>query len=323
LGEGALLAELSSLPTDGLPHDCVVPISGGLDSFYTAFCLTRRLKLRCLGVHYDHGFGSESKEQMLRWVENTLEMPIVRVAWPREKTAKLIAESVRALLPFGPKHMQAAICRHCGYGIRAAVYSEMARRGIHSVWGQHTMDSVPFRYCLGLSVPRYVLQPAMAHAIRALTSRCQQMRDVPSPGISPLRDLLRGLGYPELPKKYRRLKMLSYFNYVPWDKGRMVEELQAMGVDTGVFQKPHSDCALSPLVDHVLRAAWGVGKAEIYVCNRVRIGQLGHEEGLSMIAALREEAPRTEALEELGFSTDEIARVLQGAHHPGQVESRT
>ncbi|MBN1459919.1 MAG: hypothetical protein JXA57_10295 [Armatimonadetes bacterium] len=313
LGEDALLRELASISTSDLPHDCVVPISGGLDSFYTAHRLIRRLKLRCLGVHYDHGFGSDSKEQMLRWVEDTLEMPIIRVAWPQEKTAWLIAESMRALLPFGPKYMQAAVCRQCGYGIRAAVYSEMARQGIHSVWGMHTMDTVPFRYCLDVGLLRYLTQPAARHAVQALRARWRQMSDITAPGVSPGQLLWRGFGYPELPRGLSHLKVLRLFDFVPWDKERMIAELREQGVDTEAFLRAHSDCTLAPLVEHILRTAWGVGKAEIYVCNRVRARQLDRQEGLSMIISLRDERPRIEILEQLGLREVEIKRLFQHA----------
>ena len=72
-----LLNELASIDTSEKDFDCIVPVSGGLDSFYVAHYLTHRLNLRCLGVHYDHGLGSKSKLPMLQWIEDKLGMKII------------------------------------------------------------------------------------------------------------------------------------------------------------------------------------------------------------------------------------------------------
>ena len=37
-------------------YDCIVPFSGGKDSTYTLWYLTRVKKLKCLVVSFDHGF---------------------------------------------------------------------------------------------------------------------------------------------------------------------------------------------------------------------------------------------------------------------------
>lgn len=309
-GVDTLLHELSSIDSARLPFDCLVPISGGLDSFYTAYYLKNRLKLRCCGVHYDHGLGSHSKEDMLRWIENNLDMPIIRVRWSREKTIKLVASGMRSLIPFGPKYMQAALCRHCGYGIRAAVYSEMVRLGIHSVWGMHTMDNVPFRYCLEPDLSSYLLQPHVYDAALTMYSRWLQMRDIPAPDQNPFLLITKQFGYPTLPPRFSHLKVLSFFHYIPWNKKIMIDELSKEGVHVEVFQQIHSDCSIAPVVDHVLRAAWTVGKAEIYVCNRVRAGQLSTQEGREMIEKIRQEELPREQWEQLGLLSKEFEEIF-------------
>src|SRR3989304_8816298 len=79
---------------DRSEYDCIVPISGGLDSVYTAYYLTRRMGLRCLGVHYDHGMGSESKPRMLAWIEKEVGMPIVVRKWTEKNSSTLVRDSI-------------------------------------------------------------------------------------------------------------------------------------------------------------------------------------------------------------------------------------
>jgi hypothetical protein len=310
-GEASLRSELAYPSEQSREYACVVPISGGLDSVYTAFYLTHHMGLRCVGVHFDHGMGSENKPRMLAWIERELDMPIVVRGWPQAQSEALVRDSIRAMLLFGPQSMQAALCRHCGYGIRAVVYSEMVARGLHSVWGTHTMDTIPFRYCRSVKPSRYVFQRRGFTALRALRGRYRQARALPSPGTSALTMMRSPMGYPAMPKSHAHLKVLSLFQYIPWNKNRMLDELQQSGVDIQPLSRPHSDCQIAPVVDRVLQSAWTVGKKEVYICNLIRDGQLSRDEGLRQIAAARESPLDTVFLQRIGLSDTEIAEMFR------------
>jgi hypothetical protein len=306
-----LLADLNYATKQSRAYDCVVPISGGMDSVYTAFYLTQRMGLRCLGVHYDHGMGSENKPKMLDWIERKVGMPIVVHKWQADDSKALVRDSVRSLLGFGPQALQAGFCRHCGYGIRAAVYSEMIHHGLHSVWGKHSFDHIPFRYCTPIPLRRLVFQHRWLDALRALRGRFRQSKALPTPGTSSLKLLFSPMGYPSLPKSNAHLKNLDFFQYIPWNKANMLAELQSNGVEIQPLTSAHSDCRLPPVVDRVLQTAWTVGKKEIYVCNLVRAGQLSTEEGLEQIETIHQSAPDTSCLHELGLREMEIEALFR------------
>jgi hypothetical protein len=309
-GELALKNELTYSQDKKREYDCVIPVSGGLDSVYTAYYLTRRMGLRCLGVHYDHGMGSESKLTMLAWIEKEVGIPIVIHSWSSVKSRVLVRDSIRAMLPFGAKSMQAALCRHCGYGIRAAVYSEMVKRELHSVWGKHSMDDIPFRYCQEVKSYHYLFQRNIAAALRSLRGRYRQVRALPVPGTSAIRLMLNPMGYPSMPKSHLYLKNIIFFQFVSWNRQRMLDELEENGVDVRPLLNPHSDCRLPPIVDRVLQSAWTAGKKEIYICNMVRVGQLSKEEGLKQIQAVRDTVLDTSFLRCIGVSDNEISRMF-------------
>ena len=310
LGEQALREALSYPDGQKPEYDCLVPISGGADSIYNAFYLVRKMGLRVLAVHYDHGLGSENQDKMLRWVEDSLGVKIIYHRWEKEKTQALVRQNLRALLPYGPQTMQAAICRHCGYGIRAAVYTEMVNYGLHSVWGIHSMEKIPFRYNQDVDLRHYILQPRGLDAIQSLYLRYRQTREVSSPGASPRGLLFSKMGYPSLPETAQNLKVLHMYAYIPWDKRRMLAELEESGVDAQALASAHSDCTLPPIVDHVLRRAWTVGKKEVYVTNLVREGLLSKEEGLKQIKAMRSISPDPAPLRDMGLSEQEIHKIL-------------
>jgi glutamine---fructose-6-phosphate transaminase (isomerizing) len=310
LGEQALREELTYTQGNPSDYDCLVPISGGADSIYNVFYLKQKMGLRVLAVHYDHGLGSENKLKMLKWVEDSSGVKILYHRWEKEKTQALIRYSLRALLPYGPETMQAALCRQCGYGIRAAVFTEMVNWSLHSVWGVHPLEKIPFRYCEQVDLPHYLLQPHGLDAIQSLRLRYRQTREVPSPDASPLGLLFSQMGYPSLPGTSQNLKVLHLYSYIPWDKQRMIAELQECGIDTQALASAHSDCTLPPIVDHLLRRAWTIGKKEIYVSNMVREGLLTKEEGMTQIQVMRAAIPDPAPLREMGLSEQEIHQLL-------------
>jgi len=308
LGKAELLKLLKNYTNLSQPYDCILPISGGLD--YTAFYLKNRLSIKCLGVHYDTGLASETSINALAFVEKKLGIPIAYKRMDPQQTKKMIRNSIRSLINFGPKYMQAALCRHCGFGIRAAVYSEMVSRNLPSVWGHHTMDKVPFRYCQAVDLKKYLIQKKWRYVVLSFFDKYKQMKKLKPPGFSIRNLLFNQFGYPDISKSHQHLPKIPFFKYVQWDKDRMLKELKEAGIDTTVLLQPHSDCKLSPIVDHILRAAWTVGKKEIYVCNRIRSGQLSHEKGAEIISEIQLEKPDPSILTEIRLKEDEAKKLF-------------
>ncbi len=312
LGEDELLKALTARrERPNVKFDCIVPISGGLDSLYTAFYLVEKLGFKCKGIYYNNGMLSNSGEDVLQWIESNLGIPITRKSVPAGLSRKLVRNGLKSLLDFGPMYMQAALCRHCGYGIRASVYGEMVSYNQYSVWGMHNMDEMPFRYCLNVKPNAYIFQKYWLAVLMTYVYRYKQMKLLPSPGVSPFRLISNEFGYPELPEKYAHLKVLSFFDFIPWNKSRMIKELNDAGIDTSFLETTHSDCVLSPVVDHVLRHAWGIGKKEVYICNRVRVGQLSKDEGIDQIEALLGEELDTSVLSDLGMTREQITSIFR------------
>ena len=50
----------------GKKYDCVVGLSGGRDSTYLLYHLTKKVGLRCLAVHFNDGFGNPVGGESIR-----------------------------------------------------------------------------------------------------------------------------------------------------------------------------------------------------------------------------------------------------------------
>lgn len=66
----ALIKEIKS-GSDGRQYDCIVGLSGGIDSSYVAY-LAKKNGLRVLGVHMDNGWNSEEAVQNIRNIAQIL-----------------------------------------------------------------------------------------------------------------------------------------------------------------------------------------------------------------------------------------------------------
>ena len=60
----------------GRPYDCIIGISGGVDSTYVAYAARKLLGLRCLAVHLDNGWDSELAVKNIEHVLNKLDIEL-------------------------------------------------------------------------------------------------------------------------------------------------------------------------------------------------------------------------------------------------------
>ncbi|MCB1738542.1 MAG: N-acetyl sugar amidotransferase [Gammaproteobacteria bacterium] len=60
----------------GKPYDCIIGVSGGVDSSYTAYLVKRKYGLRPLAIHFDNGWNSELAVQNIERLLNSLEIDL-------------------------------------------------------------------------------------------------------------------------------------------------------------------------------------------------------------------------------------------------------
>jgi N-acetyl sugar amidotransferase len=86
----ALIAEIKRGGA-GKPYDCIIGVSGGVDSSYTAYCVKRKYGLRPLAVHFDNGWNSELAVQNIERLLKELEIDLYThvVDWDEFKDLQL------------------------------------------------------------------------------------------------------------------------------------------------------------------------------------------------------------------------------------------
>jgi len=96
LGEehaGKLEGLIEDIKRDGAgkPYDCIIGVSGGVDSSYVAYLLKHKFGLRPLAVHFDNGWNSELAVQNIERLLNELDIDLYSnvVDWDEFKDLQL------------------------------------------------------------------------------------------------------------------------------------------------------------------------------------------------------------------------------------------
>lgn len=84
----------------GLDYDCIIGVSGGVDSSYVAY-LTKQWGLRPLAVHFDNGWNSELSVKNIEKLLNTLGIDLYTYVIDWEEFRKLQLAFLRASTPDG------------------------------------------------------------------------------------------------------------------------------------------------------------------------------------------------------------------------------
>jgi N-acetyl sugar amidotransferase len=111
----------------GRDYDCVVGVSGGVDSTYVAYVVKRRLGLRPLAVHFDNGWNSELAVDNIKRALQSLDIDLLTYVVDWEEFRDLQLSFLKASV---------ANCEiPTDHGIQALLWNTAAKHGIRYVIG--------------------------------------------------------------------------------------------------------------------------------------------------------------------------------------------
>jgi hypothetical protein len=254
-------------------YDCIIGVSGGLDSSYMTYVAGKLMGLNALLVHYDHGFYYDRPKENLQALAEDLglELRIYRSkkAWDKKFVQAIMKALEQSNLYWG-------ICTFCHYILPAVIVKVgMAERIKYFISHNN-------KYELSLNVPKQVKRDAMLKSVFG-----SPLRHMPETFfylilanyylirlkfeffIPPLNNLFRSA-----PKK--PFKTINLTKYVPWDIKQMKEDLAR---DTGWRLPDHPnlgmrfDCMIEDsLVDLSYKKATGLSIHGIIANNLIYDG---------------------------------------------------
>jgi N-acetyl sugar amidotransferase len=187
----------------GKPYDCIVGVSGGVDSTYVAW-VVKQAGLRPLAVHLDNGWNSELAVANIEKALKTLGIDLYTHVIDWEEFRDLQVSFLKASTPDGEVPTDHAIF--------ALLYELAAKHGLHYVISGTNVSTegvLPVKWGYGYFDWRYVKDVHRRFGTGKLSTY---------PHFS-----LPKLAYYVF---LRRIRMVSILNYIDYDKQQAMEVLQ-------------------------------------------------------------------------------------------------
>ncbi|UYN97236.1 MAG: N-acetyl sugar amidotransferase [Enhydrobacter sp.] len=247
----------------GRPYDCVIGVSGGVDSTYVAWLCKKELGLRPLAVHLDNGWNTELAVRNIETVLRRLDIDLYThvIDWEEFRDLQV------AFLKSGIANWELPT----DHAIRALLYREAARRGIkHIITGSN------------LATEAVMPSAWMADNVdlRLLTSIHRRF-GTRKLKTFPRMSLLRLAWYTFA----RRIRQIPILNYVDYHKSRAMELLEReLGWQPYEFK--HGESQFTRFFQrHYLPRRFGYDKRKAHLSNLILSGQITRDEGLAGLNA--------------------------------------
>ena len=298
-GLAALEPVLERIRRDGRDrdHDCLIGISGGVDSSYVAYIAKSRLGLRPLLFHVDAGWNSqEAVNNIARLVDGLgLDLHTEVVNWLEMKDLQ------RAFLKAQVPH-QDTPQDHVFF---AALYNFAARHG--------------FRYILtGANYATECVREPLDWHYHA--SDLRQLRDIHRRfGERPLKTFPTAsiFRYKLYYRYLKGVRVVKPLNHIPFVKEDAMREL-VDGFGWQVYAHKHYESRFTRFYEgYWLPRKFGYDKRKAHFSSVILTGQMTRDEALRRLAqpAYDEALMRQDfayVAKKLGFSTEELQRIMDG-----------
>lgn len=264
-------------------YDCILPISGGKDSFFQAYILTQKYQMRPLAVTFSHNWFTETGKRNLNRLLETFDVDHIQFTPKRGLVNRLAKKSIGLI---------GDSCWHCHAGVGAFVLQIAIKFRIPLiVWG----ESIAEEGCR-LSYFDSIKKDVFDENYFVKVSAKSKINDVVSPTI-PRREL-EIFEFPTA-QEYREAGITGFHlgDYIFWDEERQVEfikrefEWEEEPV-AGTYKRYKSvECMMPGMHDYTKFIKRGFGRATDHASRDVRAGHLTREEALELIEQYDSQRP--------------------------------
>lgn len=276
----------------GRDYDCVIGVSGGLDSSYVAH-LVRGLGLRPLAVHLDNGWNHELAVANIEKIVKTMGIDLYTHVLDWHEFRDLQLAFLRASTPDAEVPTD--------HAINAVLYAVAAREGLRSVvLGTNvvTESILPLDWGYGYFDWTYV-----SGVHRQLGTR--PLRTYPHLSLSRLAYFTA----------VRRMRMVSILNYAHYDKTQAMELLQRE-LGWRPYGSKHCESIYTRFFqNYILPRKFGIDKRKAHFSSLICSGQLRREDAQQTLQQppYPEEqaaADREYVIKKLGLTEAEFERIM-------------
>lgn len=277
----------------GRPYDCVMGISGGVDSSYLAM-RAKEWGLRVLAVHVDAGWNSELAVKNIEQVVKKLGFDLYTQVIDWEEMRDLHLAFLRASVPNQDIPQDHAFL--------AALYKLANQKGIRYV----------------LNGGNYATESVLPRSWGYSASDASHIRDVHRRfGKRPLKSYPL-LGFFEFHYYYRKikgLKIIEPLNLMPYSKAGAIQELERR-LDWRYYGGKHYESRFTKFFQaYYLPVKFGFDKRKAHLSSLVISGEISRDEAARQLAEPLYSEPELQSdkefiLKKLGLSAEEFALIM-------------
>ena len=278
----------------GKAYDCVLGVSGGVDSTYAAW-RAKELGLRPLAVHLDNGWNSDLAVSNIERVLSVLGIDLYTYVVDWEE----IKDLQRSVILSGTANLEVVT----DHAINATMVRQAARHGIRTIVTGVNVETE------SMHLGKWHYDNRDAYFIRGLHKRFGSVKLKTYPTISAF-DLAWYLFV-------RRIRTLPVLNYAEYNKEKVSKLLQdELGWQP--YAHKHGESIYTRFFqERYLPQKWGFDKRKLHFSTLIVSGQMTRDEALKKLEeplyeAREEEEELEYVTKKLGFDPTEWSRVMSG-----------
>lgn len=245
----------------GKDYDCVVSVSGGIDSSYTLY-MVKKLGLRPIAYHFDNGWGADIAKENMKIVTTRLGVPLKTISYPKQAIMELYVAALKAGIP--------EICLICSQALYSVLYKAAIDEGLqYSFYGHSPMTEGIYSLKWCYTDARYlnsIVERFAGEEGKKVVKDINKLSIVNTVYYT----LIRGIKVIQLPL------------YLEWNDKKIKETLtKELGwIDGG---EHHFDCIFYPMKEFVAMKKVGVNLRRYSLAAMVRSGQISREKALEIL----------------------------------------
>lgn len=303
----------------GRAYDCIVPVSGGRDSFFTLHTLRKVYGLNPLIVAYNRHYNTRAGIWNLERLRTVLKCDILVMTLNPDLIRRVIPATLERC---GSFHWH-ALAGASVFPVQVAVRMNIPL----IVWGHHQgLDQV------GMVSHRDEVEMTRRYR-KEHDLMGVEAEDLVDAGHGRLEADFKPFFYPS-DHDLRRVGVRGIYlgNYLRWDsKAQHERMLDLYGYCTAPLARTFDtyndvDCAYYASVhDWIKVLKWGYGKVTDHACREIRFGRLGREEGAALVRRYQSAEPPADLGRFLDWARLSEAEVREAVdrHRDPRVWSRT
>lgn len=293
--EAELERQIQQIKADGKgrEYDCIVGVSGGVDSTYVAW-LAKQFGLRTLCVHFDNGWNSELAVENIHSIVSKLDFDLFTyvVDWEEFRDVQL------AFIKASVVDIELVT----DHAIFATLYRQAGKHDIrHILSGTNVMTET--------TLPPHWIHHKTDHVnIKAIHKRF---------GTRPMKTYpLMDWKVKKVLQMHKGLQALSILNYVPYNKAEVKQQIiDELGWRD--YGGKHYESIFTRFYQgHILPTKFGIDKRKAHLSDLIFAGQITKEDALAELAEpiydpAQERIDREFALKKLGLSETEFVNFMK------------